>query len=298
MTVRGRVVQQHKSLYHVDTGEGVVAAVSRGTLKGRMDQPCVGDVVTVRLPRGRDSRAVISDIEPRRNRLSRPVIANVDQAIFVATLRQPAVDRDTIDRFLVMLEDLELGAALVFNKLDLLDSAGRTELERTIAAYAGAGYRCAQVCAAAGEGRDTVMELCRGKVSTLAGPSGVGKSTLLNALAPELDLQVSEVSARTEAGVHTTTATTLLKLAPGTYLADTPGFAAIALPRVDKHDLQLLFPELRARIGSCRFNDCLHSDEPGCTVREQAGTGGVDTERYASYRRFLEEVLLFSRPGA
>ncbi len=291
MELTGRIIEQHKSLYHVDTGERVVVAGLRGLLKRGHDKPCVGDrVAVVAEEPPDDSVPVITALLPRRNRLLRPAIANVDQALLLATLREPVVERETIDRFLVQMDYLELPAVVLFNKTDLLDTQDTRRMEQAMRAYEAAGYPCVAFSARAAPLPEQLLGLCDGRVSTLAGASGVGKSTLLNALVPRLAQATAEVSPKTERGVHTTTSTRLLRVCPGTYVADTPGFVALELPPVNEWDLQLHFPELLPFVGACRFNNCQHLEEPGCAVREQLAGGSLDPDRYASYVRFHAEL--------
>jgi ribosome biogenesis GTPase len=297
MATSGRIVEQHKSVYHVDTGAQVVVAGLRGLLKRSHDKPCVGDVVDVAVGGTSDDVPVITRLHPRRNRLLRPVVANVDQALLLVSLREPPMERDTVDRFLLQMDHLALHVAILFNKTDLLDDDDAERLKRTMAAYTSAGYACVAFSAARGPLPARLHELCRGKVSTLAGASGVGKSTLLNALAPQLDQATAEVSRKTARGVHTTTTTSLLKVAPDTYVVDTPGFVALTLPAIAQWDLQLHFPELAPFVGACRFNNCQHIEEPGCVVRERSERGELDRERYQSYVRFHAEIAARPRRG-
>ncbi|MBD3243557.1 MAG: ribosome small subunit-dependent GTPase A [Chitinivibrionales bacterium] len=290
MALRGRIVSQQKNLYLVDTEEGIVEARLRGTLKRKRDKPWVGDIVTLELIDRAPLRGIIAETAERRNLLRRPTIANVDHVLFLVTLVEPKVEPETVDRFLVCAEELELESTLVFNKTDLLDSSEQASLEEYMAIYRRVGYRCIAASAALGDGIDAVVEACRGKVSTMAGPSGVGKSTLLNRLAPGRELKTAEVSARTARGVHTTTTTALFSLGDNTYVADTPGFAVIDLPDIDPRDVALCMPELREHVGICRFNDCMHREEPGCAVRELVTKGEIPRSRYEHYLRFCAEL--------
>lgn len=290
MPLSGRIVSQQKNVYLVDTDRGTVEAALRGTLKRKRSKPCVGDVVAVEIIEDEPLRGIINSVEPRRLLLRRPVIANVDHVLFLVSLLEPRVETETIDRFLVTAEDLELEATLVINKVDLLDDTGREELDVLTERYGRIGYRVLQVSAEEATGVDAVLDACRGKVSTMAGLSGVGKSTLLNLMLPDIDLRTAEVSARTSRGVHTTTSTILLCPEPGTYIADTPGFAVIDLPDIDPRDAMLCFPELRELVGACRFNNCLHRDEPGCAVKDAVEEGTIDEGRYRTYLRFYDEL--------
>jgi ribosome biogenesis GTPase / thiamine phosphate phosphatase len=290
MPLSGRIVEQQKSLYRVDTGECEMTAGLRGLLKRDREKPCVGDMVTLEGAGDPDAVAVITSVAARRNRLLRPVIANVDQALLMVSLREPAIERDTIDRFLVHMHHLDIPVGLLFNKVDVLEPDELELLQQDMQVYSSAGYPCVALSALTQPIPEQLRELCEGKVSALAGASGVGKSTLINALLPTLGQATAKVSRKTERGVHTTTTTSLLKLSANTYLADTPGFVALGLPRIDERDLQLHFPELEAYVGRCRFNNCQHLEEPGCEVREALANGAIDADRYASYVRFHAEL--------
>ncbi len=290
MPLHGRIVAQQKNLYLVDTEQGIVEARLRGTLKRTRDKPWVGDIVSLDLIERSPLRGIITETAKRRNLLRRPTIANVDHVLFLVTLAEPKVELETVDRFLVCAEDLGLEATLVFNKTDLLAPSDTALLDEHMSIYRRAGYRCIAASATLGDGTDTILDACRGKVSTLAGPSGVGKSTLLNRLAPGRELRTAEVSPRTARGVHTTTTTALFALGDNTYVADTPGFAVIDLPDIDPRDVALCMPELREHVGICRFNDCMHREEPGCAVRELVQKGEIAQSRYDHYLRFCAEL--------
>jgi ribosome biogenesis GTPase / thiamine phosphate phosphatase len=291
MIVEGRVISQQKSLYGVDTARGVVEATVRGLLKRGNRQPIAGDLVDVEIiGENPGMRGIVRAVKPRKNLLRRPSIANVDQVLVIVTAREPRIEPEMIDRLLACVEALELTAWLLFNKTDLLSTAERQRQIETIALYESIGYGCIEVSAATGQGVDGILSLCRGSVVTLAGPSGVGKTSLLNRIFPSLNLPTGAVSQRTERGTHTTTTTSLLKMAADTYLADTPGFASIEPPDIDPRDVALLFPEMRSRLGRCRFNDCTHRHEPGCAIRDDVETGAIALRRYASYRTLFAEV--------
>jgi ribosome biogenesis GTPase / thiamine phosphate phosphatase len=291
VVVQGRVVTQQKSLYGIDTALGPVEAALRGVLKRGRKQPVAGDLVEVEITDERPYlRGLVRATRPRRNLLHRPSIANVDQILLVVTLKEPAVGPEIIDRLLVCVEALDLTARILFNKTDLLSPSEHRQQEQVTGLYERVGYHCLEVSAVTGKGVELIPSLCSGTVATLAGPSGVGKSSLLNRIIPDLDLPTSQVSRRTERGIHTTTTTSLLKLGPDTYLADTPGFASIEPPDVDPRDISLFFPEMPPYFGTCRFNDCTHRDEPGCAVRDAAESGDIFAQRYASYRTLFAEV--------
>lgn len=210
------------------------------------------------------------------------VAANVDQLVAVASAASPPLNRRLLDRLIVSAENGEMAATVCINKIDLADAA----VEPVLALYRSLGYGALATSALTGEGIEALRETLRGKTSVLAGASGVGKSALLMAVQPGLQLRVGEVSAATGKGRHTTTAVSLLPLDFGGYVVDTPGIREFALWDLAREDLQHCFPELRALFGQCRFADCSHLTEPGCAVE----AGAIAPERYESYRHIYESL--------
>ena len=262
----------------------------------------VGDEVTVEAPEaGRDDDAVVVAIAPRRNRWERAAAgqgpggriqitaANVDQVLAVAALREPPLREGLLDRFAVTAEALAIPLVIALSKADLT-APGEAAAAR--AAYARAGYRVHVIAAARGDGVEDLRGEVAGRRTLVVGHSGVGKSTLLNALAPDLALRIGEVNAKTGKGRHTTTAATLARLAPGpppTEVIDTPGVRTFGLPAIDPDALPRLFPEWRGR-GACRFADCAHRAEPGCAMTAALAEGAIADERYRSYLRLRDEL--------
>ncbi|MDI3299192.1 MAG: ribosome small subunit-dependent GTPase A [Bacillota bacterium] len=291
MSLTGRVVKVLNQWYRVETGEGIVAARPRGRLRrGDQGTPVAGDLVEV-LP-APDGTARIERVLPRRNRLERPPVANVDRLLVVASWREPEIVPELVDRALVEAERRRIPAALVVNKLDRI--AGRPELldeaRRFLAAYRRAGYPALFTSARDGTGVEELRALLEGGLVVLAGASGVGKSSLLNALAPGARLRTGALS-RAERGTHTTRHVELLALPGGGWVADTPGFVRLDPPELDEAgELRHYFPEFEEPAASCRFRDCLHVDEPGCAVAEAVARGEIDGGRYARYRTLLQEV--------
>ena len=272
-TVRGRLMGPTKAL-----GNAVV----------------VGDRVTLEWER---ERAVVVDVAPRRNAFSRRasgerpleqvVGANLDQLVLVASLASPEFKAGLADRVLAQAEHAGLPARLVVNKTDLGDA---DEARRIVEDYAPAGYPGHAVSAKAGIGLEELRHACRGRRTLFVGHSGVGKSTLLNALAPELELLAGHVNPKTGRGRHTTTAAWLLRAAPDLELIDTPGVRGFALWGIGPRDLEQAYPEFRRFLGSCRFADCRHVHEPGCAIRSAVAEGHVSERRLASFLKLREEL--------
>lgn len=243
----------------------------------------VGDRVTVR-PLS-ETEGLIESVSPRKTYLPQPAVANVDRAFVVFSYKQPDLQLMALDTLLVAIEAHEVEPVVVFNKMDLLDEVERKKLERIGEVYRKAGYEVLYTSAVTGEGLPELKAAMRDRVSVLAGPSGVGKSKLLNALIPGARLRTGEVSERTGRGRHTTTETTLLALPDGGFVADTPGFSRVELGDfLEPEDLKLLFPEFARHAGQCRFPNCTHLVEPDCAVREAVARGEIAAFRYEHYQ--------------
>src|SRR6059058_5552113 len=292
----GVVLVRTGATYRVYTDWGEVTAVLRGKLRRREDDRVVaGDVVELELQR--DGLATISCVRPRRSVLARraagarsprvqPLAANVDQVVVVASARDPEPNLRMLDRFLVIAEANRLPAVIVLNKIELDPAA----LEPLVARYAPAGYEVLATSVTQTVGLPALRDLLRGRESVLAGQSGVGKSSLLNALYPGLDLRIGEISEKWGTGRHTTRAALLVPLAGGGYVVDTPGLREVGTWGIDPELLALCFPEFRRFLDQCRFDDCRHLAEPGCAVRQAAAHHVVEPDRLESYRRVYEEI--------
>lgn len=306
-TAEGIVVRSTGSWYAVETADAVVQARARGRfrlLAEELDETnpiAVGDWVTLRMED--DGTGLITDIRPRRNQLSRRaagrrvgkehvIAANVDAAWCVQSTFKPKLNSGFVDRLLVMAEAYHLDAGLVINKSDLLD--GETRAQEVLGfwktLYEGLGYPVLLTSAETGAGVEAFRTALIGKTSVVAGPSGVGKSSLLNAVEPGLDLRTGAVSQKTQKGKHTTTFATLYPLSEGGYVVDTPGIREYGIWDMEPADLGGYFVELRPYIPHCRFPDCTHDHEPGCAVTEAVDEGTITPERYASYLNILESL--------
>ncbi len=252
----------------------------------------VGDVVDFELEPDQET-GVITDLHPRKNYIIRKSInlskqgqiiaANLDQALLVVTLASPRTSLGFIDRFLVTAEAYAIPAKLVFNKLDLFSGEGLEILAGYRAIYENIGYPCYEVSALDGTNINQVQNLLKRKVTLFSGHSGVGKSTLINALLPDLELRTSEVSEWSDKGTHTTTFAEMFELPQGGFIIDTPGIRELGVIDIEKAELGRYFPEMRSRMQNCRFNNCRHINEPGCAVLEALENGEIELSRYESY---------------
>jgi len=294
MSLQGLVVRTQSGFYTVETGQGSLMCTLRGRLKqGRRegDVVAVGDRVVVTPLDAKTG--IIEAVEERHSMLSRLaptprgeylqiLIANPDQAVFVFACANPAPRFGLLDRFLVTAEKAGLPSLIVANKLDLLD---REAAEALFGRYTALGYPVFYTSVKSGVGIRPLRRRLQGKISVLAGPSGVGKSSLLNALQPGLGLAVSEVSRATRKGRHTTVVRELFPLEGGGYVADTPGLKSLALWDIEPEEVDGYFPELRDLVAHCQFSDCTHRQEPGCAVLKAVEEGRVHPARYRSYLR-------------
>jgi ribosome biogenesis GTPase len=292
--ILGQVIRSQSGFFTVQTDSGALICKLRGRLmKGRRlgDVAAVGD--RVRVTPLEEGKGVIEGVEPRLRMFSRLaprpqgeyqqiLIANLDQAVLVFACARPEPHFGMLDRFLVIAEKQSVPALIVANKVDLVgSSAAETSFER----YTAVGYPVVFTSVYSGASLQTLLDCLRGKLSLFTGPSGVGKSSLLNAIQPGLGLAVRRVSAATHKGRHTTVVRQLFPLAEGGYIADTPGLKALALWDIQPEELDGYFPELRQLVDRCQFSDCTHVHEPGCAVRQAVERGDVYPERYQSYLR-------------
>jgi ribosome biogenesis GTPase len=293
-TVQGWVISLSSGFYAVQAEERIITCQMRGKLKrlrGEGDIISVGDRVQVSLQS--DGTGAIEEIEPRHSALVRldprpqgkyrqVILANIDQIVIVYACANPEPHLRMLDRFLVIAEKQGIPPLIVANKVDLVDMQRAEDL---FGLYAKLGYPVLYSSVKQGLGVQELHDRLRGKISGFAGPSGVGKSSLLNAIQPELGLAVRETSDLTTKGRHTTIARQLFALNSGGYVADLPGLKALALWDTQPEELDGYFPDLRELVMECQFNDCTHRDEPGCAVRQAVKDGTVHPQRYDSYLR-------------
>lgn len=285
-SLTGRVIQSVGDYHTVATVDGRrVLCRARGRLK-QHGAVVTGDLVTVSLTGGSDE-GVIEEVAPRTSFLYRPTIANVDTGVIVMALAQPSPTWELVDRLLALTEREGLSSVVVLNKVDLVDHAAARKAAEP---YASAGYPVYCVSAATGEGVDGLKEELEGRVSILAGPSGVGKSSLLNLLIPEARQRTGEVSRKLSRGRHTTRHVSLLPLGDGGWVADSPGFSVLSFGTMDPREFPRLYPDFVRLEEGCRFGGCLHRSEPGCAVKEAVEQGRLDAGRYQRYLRILKEI--------
>lgn len=297
--MRGIVLEGTGGIWRVQTTDGQVHhAVMRGRLKqGVALKLAVGDDVTLEADARESGAMAISDVHPRRSQLarrapgSRPgerlVVVNIDQVVVVFAFAKPEPHPGMIDRFLVIAEANHVAARIVMNKCELIDEGAARAF---VAPYERAGYRVHMTSVKAHIGLASLHDALAGRVSALSGPSGVGKSSLLNAMFPGADLKVGEISESVNKGRHTTVGARLLPLPGGGFVADTPGLREVGLWGIDPAEVDDCFPEFRPFLGECRFQDCMHDHEPNCAVLNAVARGDVSAERHASYLKLRAEL--------
>ena len=280
----GRIIRSLSGFYEVQTKGGAVTCRARGNLRRGAQIPLTGDLVTITVERG---KGMVEKIHPRRNSFVRPAVANIDALVIFAANANPITEPFLIDRVAAIAGDQEVPVYLVVNKCDL-DPA-----QDLIRIYTHAGFSVIAASAETGEGIEQLRELIRGKLVAFTGNSGVGKSSILNRLCPELNLPTGEVSEKLGRGRHTTRHVELYDLGEGTLVADTPGFSSFDTDQMDvmlKENLQYAFPDFGAFIGKCQFHDCSHRKEPGCAVTAALAAGEIEPTRYDSYLRLYEKA--------
>ncbi len=284
--LKGTVLRAQNSFFYVDTAEGIVAAKLRGRLKKARIAVVPGDEVELELLS--DGTGVIERRGERKNLLRRPAVANVDQVVLVFAACHPDINEVLVDRFLVLAEWSGIRHILLcINKSDLV-TEGAPDLQKIIDSYTAIGYDVLSLSAQTGKGIEKLKRTVTGKTSVFAGPSGVGKSSLLNAISPGWYLSIGSVSEKIKRGRHTTRVAQLLPFVDG-FLVDTPGFSATELADITPAELASFFPEFRPFLNACRFNTCTHSHEPGCAVKEALNQGKISVSRYTSYLEMLQE---------
>ena len=299
--MQGIVIKNTGNIYTVKTDEGIVECRVKGNFRLKdiksTNPVAVGDNVSISLRE--DNTAYINDILPRRNYIVRKasnlskqshiLAANVDTCLLVVTVNYPATSTTFIDRFLASAEAYRVPVVLLFNKTDLYNDEEHATLDTLIALYKKIGYRCIRTSTTTGEGIDEVKEVVQGGVSLLAGNSGVGKSSLVNAISPETAARIGEISKIHNKGMHTTTYSEMFELMPGSYLVDTPGVKGFGTYNMEIEEIADYFLEIFEHSRECRFGNCTHLHGPGCAVLAAVDSGAIALSLYASYLSMIEE---------
>lgn len=290
--MRGKIIRGIGGFYYIQTkSSGIIECKAKGVFRKQKKKPLVGDDVEIVLLSEKESSSGMAvgnmtEIYERKNELLRPAVANVDQAVVIFSVSYPKPNLNLLDRFLLMMRMKNVPVVICFNKTD----DGKTEeLELLAQEYADCGCELYFTSAEDGTGLLEFTECLRGKTSVLAGPSGVGKSSLMRALFPEASVEIGEMSSKIKRGKHTTRHSELFYLGNDTYVMDTPGFTSLELPEIKKEALKDFYEEF-ALYTDCRFLSCVHVNEPDCGVKQAVEEGKISKERYRNYKNFYEEL--------
>lgn len=286
--MQGKIIKGIAGFYYVHTADGkVYECKAKGVFRKDRKKPLVGDDVLFDVLDEEALSGNIREIYPRKNELIRPAVANVDQALVIFSFVRPAPNCNLLDRFLIMMEGQGIPCVICFNKKDI---ASEKETEELLTAYRQSGYPLLAVSTVTGEGMDKLKAILSGKTTTVAGPSGVGKSSLINLLQPKAGMETGEISSKIERGKHTTRHSQLIALSGNTYIMDTPGFSSLLLAVSEKEELAAYYKEFTPYEPGCRFGGCSHIYEPDCGVKQALSEGKISPIRYKNYTLLYTEI--------
>lgn len=284
---KGRLVKGVGGFYYVDVGGEIFECKPRGLFRKKKIVPVIGDYVKISVLDDENKKGIIEKIDARCNELTRPSVSNVDQVVIVFAVTQPEPHLFLLDRFLVLAESQGLEIIICFNKIDLL---GESEYEEIVSIYRSIGYRLVPASGRQNRGIENLKKELKNRTTVFAGPSGVGKSTLLNCIYPDLQLKTGEVSLKTGRGRHITRHAELINAEKNSWVVDTPGFSSLSVDFMDEEDLHYYFIEFTDHINSCRFNSCKHINEPGCAIKKAVESGSISQQRHNSYVQLIDEI--------
>lgn len=286
--MQGKIIKGIAGFYYVHVvHSGIYECKAKGVFRNKKIKPLVGDNVEIEILDEENKIGNIINIYDRENELIRPAVSNISQALVVFAIANPMPNLNLLDRFLVMMERNEIDTIICFNKIDLVDEE---EILKLRDIYVKAGYHVMFTSTKENMGIEEVLRVIDGKTTAFAGPSGVGKSSLLNALIPEANSQTGEISEKIKRGKHTTRHTEIFNVSDDTYLMDTPGFSSLYVNDFEKEELKNYFREFIEYNNGCRFTGCVHVNEPDCLVKEAVENGGINRSRYDNYILMYEEI--------
>lgn len=286
--MQGKIIKGIAGFYYVHVVEsGLYECKAKGVFRKEKIKPLVGDMVEIDVLDESEKKGNIVDILPRKNELIRPAVANIDQALVVFAVTKPKPHFNLLDRFLIMMESKDIPVILCFNKKDI---ATEPEIQKLKDIYETCGYQMVFTSAIQEENVSQLKELLKGKTTAIAGPSGVGKSSLINILQPGAKMETGSISEKIERGKHTTRHSELIWIEDDTYIMDTPGFSSLYTNDFEKEELKFYFTEFAPFEGQCRFQGCDHVHEPGCAVKDALEEGKIHPVRYENYLEMYQEL--------
>lgn len=286
--MQGKIIKGIAGFYYVDVaGAGIYECKAKGVFRKDKVKPLVGDDVELEVLDEQEKTGNVTAILPRRNALIRPAVANVDQAMVIFAMKNPRPNFSLLDRFLLMMERQKVETVICLNKQDLADPEETEEIQKI---YGDCGYQVIATSMKEEKGLEQVEAILRGKTTVVAGPSGVGKSSLTNGIQGEVQMETGEISRKLKRGKHTTRHSQLIRVGDDTFLCDTPGFTSLYVEEMDKEELRHYFREFVPYEGQCRFQGCVHIHEPGCAVKEALEEGRISRRRYENYTELYEEL--------
>ena len=286
--MRGKIIKGIAGFYYIYAEDGkIYECKAKGIFRKDNQKPLVGDNVEISVLDEKEMEGSVTAILPRKNSLIRPAVANVDQAFVIFAMENPKPNYMLLDRFLIMMEQQGIPAVVCFNKKDL---AGEKDIQELYEIYKGTGYPIVFVSAFTQENVKEIQTLLKGKTTAIAGPSGVGKSSLINTLQSNVSMETGSISEKIERGKHTTRHSELIEIDQGTYIMDTPGFSSLYTNDFEKEELKEFFPEFQNCEGVCRFQGCDHIHEPNCAVKAAVERGIIHPKRYESYQELYQEL--------
>ena len=286
--MQGKIIKGIAGFYYVYIETwGIFECKAKGIFRNKSVKPLVGDNVMIDIIDEQEKKGNIFRILERKNALIRPAVANIDQAMIVFALKRPDPNMNLLDRFLVMMEFQNIETTICFNKKDISDDEFMNQLMKI---YENAGYKVVFASATEEEGIKEIKEILKGKSTVFAGPSGVGKSSMLNALTKDYTMETGAVSQKIGRGRHTTRHSEIFRIDENSYVFDTPGFSSLFVPGMTKEKLECCFPEFSAYMNQCRFVGCAHISEPDCAVKAALQNGNISGSRYENYKLMYEEL--------